>query len=118
MSKRVVSATTHSRFEDKLESIGVNEFVEGIAMDRGTYIAVIHEEDTTFIDQLNDKLTEYKELTDDYEAFTEEVASILANSELDNLTKLAQLDLVMAEADDRDLLPDRFSDHASESTAS
>jgi hypothetical protein len=64
---------------------------------------VVHEEETTYIDNLQDRL-------DDYEAFAEEVASILANHELDNVVKLAQLDMVMAEADDRDLLPDRFSD--------
>jgi hypothetical protein len=81
----------------------VNDFVVGVGMDRGHYIAVVHEEETTYIDNLQDRL-------DDYEAFTEEVASILANRELDNVVKLAQLDMVMAEADDRDLLPDRFSD--------
>jgi hypothetical protein len=103
MSKRVLSASSESRFEEKLEAIGTNEFVVGIGMDRGHYIAVVHEEETTFIDNLQDRL-------DDYEAFAEEVASILADSELDNVVKLAQLDMVMAEAENRDLLPDRFSD--------
>jgi hypothetical protein len=103
MNARVLSASSESQLEDKLEAIGVNDFVVGVGMDRGHYIAVVHEEETTYIDNLQDRL-------DDYEAFTEEVASILADSELDNVVKLAQLDMVMAEADDRDLLPDRFSD--------
>lgn len=103
MSTRILSASRQDRFQDKLESIGVNEFVEGVAMDQGHYIAVVHEEDTTYIDTLENELNDHKE-------FAGAVASILAEDELDSLTKLAQLDLVMAEADDRGLLPDRFSD--------
>jgi hypothetical protein len=115
MSKRVLSATTQSRFEEKLESIGVNEFVEGIAMDRGSYIAVIHEEDTTFIDQLNDKLTEYKELTDELWE--------VVDSDRDRTVKMTQIAMALEEARDRGMVGNyvgtiELESDASESTAS
>jgi hypothetical protein len=96
MSKRILSATSISEFEEKLESLGTNEFIEGIGMDRGYYSAVIHEEDTTFIDQLNDKLTEYKELTD-------ELWEVI-DSDRDRTVKMIQIAMALEEARDRGMV--------------
>jgi len=115
MSKRTITASSSTGFTEKLESIGTNEFIEGIAMDRGHYIAVIHEEDTTYIDNLQDRLNDYKALTDELWE--------VVDSDRDRTVKMTQIAMALEEARDRGMVGnyvgtiDLESD-ASESTAS